>query len=100
MKRRAESTWRKFWFYSMWSASRWVRLRGPCGGAGLDFRYVRGYAGERVPVDIGDAPGLIVMGGPMGVYERDRYPYLGDEMRLIAQAVARGVPTLGVCLGS
>ena len=75
-------------------------IEGALRGAGLDFRYVRGYAGERVPVDIGDAPGLIVMGGPMGVYERDRYPYLGDEMRLIAQAVARGVPTLGVCLGS
>ena len=69
-------------------------------GAGLSFRYVRGYAGEAVPTRIGDAPGLIVMGGPMGVYERDRYPWLGDEMRLIGQAVAEGVPTLGVCLGS
>ena len=69
-------------------------------GAGLGFRYVRGYAGESIPGDVGDAPGLIVLGGPMGVYERDRYPYLGDEMRLIAQAVAQGVPTLGVCLGS
>ena len=69
-------------------------------GADLGFRYVQGYTGEAVPQQIGDAPGLIVMGGPMGVYERDRYPWLGDEMRLIAQAVAQGVPTLGVCLGS
>ena len=69
-------------------------------GAGLSFRYVRGYAGETVPQQIGDAAGLIVMGGPMGVYERDRYPYLDDEMRLITRAVAQGVPTLGVCLGS
>ena len=69
-------------------------------GAGLSFRYVRGYAGEVVPLEIADAPGLIVMGGPMGVYERERYPFLGDEMRLIEQAVTAGVPVLGTCLGS
>lgn len=69
-------------------------------GEGLRFRYVRGYAGQSAPREIGDAPGLIVMGGPMGVYERKRYPFLADEMRLIEQAVTQGVPTLGVCLGS
>lgn len=69
-------------------------------GAGLGFRYVRGYAGEPVPRDLGDAPGLVVMGGPMGVYETERYPFLADEMRLIEQAVARSVPVLGTCLGS
>jgi GMP synthase (glutamine-hydrolysing) len=68
--------------------------------AGLSFRYVRGYAGQTVPREIGEAPGLIVLGGPMGVYEQDRYPFLGDEMRLIERAVTQGVPTLGVCLGS
>ena len=69
-------------------------------GAGLRFRYVRGYAGEPVPGDLGNAPGLVVMGGPMGVYEAERYPFLADEMELIEQAVARNVPVLGTCLGS
>lgn len=68
--------------------------------AGLSFRYVRGYTGEPVPGDITDAPGLVVMGGPMGAYETERYPFLVDEMRLIEQALAHNVPILGVCLGS
>jgi len=66
----------------------------------LSFRYVQSYAGQPVPRELGEAPGLIVMGGPMGVYETERYPFLKAEMRLIEQAVACGVPTLGVCLGS
>ncbi|MEM0072753.1 MAG: type 1 glutamine amidotransferase [Metallosphaera sp.] len=44
--------------------------------------------------------GLIVMGGPMGVYESDRYPYLNVEMTLIRRAITSGKPVLGVCLGS
>lgn len=44
--------------------------------------------------------GLVVMGGPMGVYETDRYPYLTEECGLIAELVRRGRPVLGVCLGS
>ena len=40
------------------------------------------------------------MGGPMGVYEQDRYPFLRDELRLIEAALKDGRPVLGVCLGS
>lgn len=43
---------------------------------------------------------LVVMGGPMGVYETDRYRWLADETAFVAQAVDAGVPVLGVCLGS
>lgn len=44
--------------------------------------------------------GLIVMGGPMGVYERSKYPHLASEVTLIAEMVRRGRPVLGVCLGA
>jgi len=47
-----------------------------------------------------DASGLVIMGGPMGVYERKAYPFLSDEMKLIEQALHQGKPTLGICLGS
>jgi GMP synthase (glutamine-hydrolysing) len=40
------------------------------------------------------------MGGPLGVYEQDRFPFLGQELRLIERALADGAPLLGVCLGS
>jgi GMP synthase (glutamine-hydrolysing) len=66
----------------------------------LAWQYVRVFDGRPVPAEIGDAGGLIVMGGPMGVYEQDRYPYLKDELRLIESALKAGKPILGVCLGS
>lgn len=44
--------------------------------------------------------GLIVMGGPMGVYEEEKYPFLNQECRLIETLVRRDVPVLGVCLGA
>lgn len=61
--------------------------------------HVCGFRGEPVPAQM-DAAGLIVLGGPMGVSEQDRYPFLRAEMRLIEDALARGVPILGVCLGA
>ncbi len=66
----------------------------------LAWQYVRVFEGKAVPADIGDAGGLIVMGGPMGVYEQDRYPHLSAELRLIGSALEAGTPVLGVCLGS
>lgn len=44
--------------------------------------------------------GLVVMGGPMGVYETDKYPFLADECALIRELIRCNRPVLGVCLGS
>jgi GMP synthase (glutamine-hydrolysing) len=43
---------------------------------------------------------LIVMGGPMGVYEEDKYAWLKREKKFIEQAIHDGKLVLGVCLGS
>lgn len=43
---------------------------------------------------------LIVMGGPMGVYEEKTYPWLADEKAFIRAAIEAGKPVLGICLGS
>jgi len=63
-------------------------------------RIVRIDLGEPVPTTLDDVSRVLVMGGPMGVYEQDRYPHLGDELRLLERAVAADLPVLGVCLGS
>jgi GMP synthase (glutamine-hydrolysing) len=47
-----------------------------------------------------EVEGLIVMGGPMGVYEYDKYPFLAAECRFIAEMVRHNRPVLGVCLGA
>ena len=66
---------------------------------GVRYEYVQTFEGQRVP-GMGDASGLVVMGGPMGAYEQDRYPHLTAEIRLIEQALEARRPVLGVCLGS
>ncbi len=67
---------------------------------GIGCRIVRTWPGEPVPHTVAPACALVVMGGPMGVYDARDYPNLTDEMRLIERATRDGVPTLGVCLGS
>jgi len=69
-------------------------------GAALAWQYVRVADGQPVPANMKGAGGLIVMGGPMGVYQTDRYPWLRDEMRLIEDAMKLNLPVLGVCLGA
>lgn len=51
------------------------------------------------PEDL-SAPLLVSLGGPMGVYEADRYPFLGEELELMRKRLALGRPILGVCLGA
>lgn len=43
---------------------------------------------------------LIVMGGPMGVHDTARYPWLSQEKEFIEAAMRRHIPVLGVCLGA
>ncbi|SNS10249.1 GMP synthase (glutamine-hydrolysing) [Sphingomonas laterariae] len=67
-----------------------------------------GYAVDRI--DVTDArfpetdliaPDLVVMmGGPMGVYETDRYPWIACQVRRLGLRLAADRPTLGVCLGA
>ena len=69
-------------------------------GSALAWQYIRVNDGQPVPASMKNAGGLIVMGGPMGVYQTDRYPWLRDEMRLIEDAMKSDLPVLGVCLGA
>jgi GMP synthase (glutamine-hydrolysing) len=66
----------------------------------IESRYVRSFAGESVPPTTDGATGLIVMGGPMGVYDTDQFPFLKEEIALIQRTIDAGKPLLGVCLGS
>ncbi len=50
--------------------------------------------------NLDDIDWLIVMGGPMGIYEEDKYPWLCAEKNYIEQAVVQGKIVLGICLGA
>jgi GMP synthase (glutamine-hydrolysing) len=43
---------------------------------------------------------LLVLGGPIGAYEDEAYPFLAGELRLIEQRLGAGRPVLGICLGA
>lgn len=68
--------------------------------AGFRIRYVNfGREPELIP-SLEGYKGLIVLGGPMGVYEADQYSHLKVEMKLIEEAIQKNIPVLGICLGA
>jgi len=73
-----------------------ARFREPLERAG--FRPV-----ERLrspdPADA-QAPLLVVLGGPMGVYDADRFPFLRAELEVLRARLAADRPSIGLCLGS
>jgi GMP synthase-like glutamine amidotransferase len=56
--------------------------------------------GDRLPDDLGSMDAIISLGGPMNVYEEEKYPFLKDEDRFIKEIVSREIPFMGICLGS
>jgi len=43
---------------------------------------------------------LIVLGGPMGVYDELQYPWLSQEKEFITEAIVNGKKVVGICLGA
>lgn len=59
----------------------------------------RFFAGEPLP-ELQDIDWLIIMGGPMNVYETEKYPWLVEEKQFIEQAITNGKTVVGICLGA
>ena len=64
----------------------------------LDWQVVRLDYGDPLP-KVEDVSGVAVLGGPMGVYDEEEFPFLIDEKRFLADCTSAGVPVLGICLG-
>jgi GMP synthase-like glutamine amidotransferase len=50
--------------------------------------------------DIAQADMVISLGGPMGVYELQQYPYLQREVGYLQKSIKEGKILLGICLGA
>jgi len=74
-----------------------ARFREPLERAG--FRPVERFRAPDPAADI-EAPLLVVLGGPMGVYEADRYPFLSLEQEVLRRRLAANRPSIGLCLGA
>ena len=75
-------------------------LEGVLAGRGYRVEYRDAGVDDLADVDPGGADLLVVLGGPIGAYEEDRYPFLADEIRLIEERLRLDRPTIGICLGS
>jgi GMP synthase (glutamine-hydrolysing) len=73
-------------------------LAGVLHASGHAVHRVDLFDGGEVPAST-DWSGVVSLGGLMGAYEENRYPWLRDEKRLLAAATDAGVPVLGLCLG-
>lgn len=76
-------------------------------GSFREVMAVRGCTMHQVELDEGEAiPALddfdimLVMGGPMDVWEEQKFPWLAHEKAAIREWVSAGRPYLGMCLGN
>jgi GMP synthase (glutamine-hydrolysing) len=51
-------------------------------------------------LDLSQVDMLVVLGGPIGVEEDERYPFLVEEVQLVRERLASQRPMLGICLGA
>jgi GMP synthase-like glutamine amidotransferase len=70
-----------------------------CERRGIRPAMTRLFAGD-LPPSRPDYDLLVVMGGPMSVNDRDRFPWLVPEGEAVARGAAAGGPVLGICLGA
>lgn len=80
-------------FEGLGSMEAWLSERG------ADVQYTRFYESSALPnpraVDL-----VIAMGGPMSVNDERDYPWLKPEKGFVHEAIRRGLPVVGVCLGA
>jgi len=75
-------------------------FRAPIEEAGYDVDRIDVTDPAFGGLDLTEPDLLIMMGGPMGVYERDAHPWISCQLRRLALRIHARRPTLGVCFGS
>lgn len=63
-------------------------------------RYVDPALGELASLDALAPDLLVVLGGPIGAFDDDTYPFLTSELALVRRQLAAARPLLGICLGA
>jgi GMP synthase (glutamine-hydrolysing) len=80
-------------FEGLGSIAAWAERKG------LLLSRTRLYAGEALPAQE-EFEFLIVMGGPMGVYDEGEFPWLKEEKEFLLAAIRAEKAILGICLGA
>ena len=72
----------------------------PLRAAGYEIEYVDVAERDAAQLDPLAADLLVILGGPIGVYDHAAYPVVADEIGLLRSRLAADRPTLGICLGA
>ena len=67
---------------------------------GFKNKIIELYNKEHLPKSFNDIEAVIILGGPMNVYEEEAYPFLKEEDKFIKEILKNEIPYLGICLGA
>ena len=76
------------------------RLERALRASGLGVDVVRTDLGELPPTLLAGYAAYVSMGGEMFISDAARYPFIEIEQRLFRDAIAAGIPAIGICLGA
>ena len=68
-------------------------------GKGIDLKFTRFYENEALP-DQDAVDMLVIMGGPMNVFDYHPHPWMQDEIDWVSAFIKTGKAVLGICLGA
>jgi GMP synthase (glutamine-hydrolysing) len=67
---------------------------------GFSTRTVELQNNDILPEDLSGIEAVVSLGGPMSVYEEEKYPFLKDEHVFLKEIIIQEIPFIGICLGS
>ncbi|MGE0267775.1 MAG: type 1 glutamine amidotransferase [Candidatus Omnitrophota bacterium] len=67
---------------------------------GYEIKVVNLQDGDELPSNFRDLQAVVCLGGPMNVYEENKFPFLKKENTFIQKILQEEIPYLGICLGS
>ena len=67
---------------------------------GHNITYTRFYEPEFSFPELDEIDFLVILGGPMNIYEYSDYSWLVKEKAFIKSVIEHGIKTLGICLGA
>ncbi len=67
---------------------------------GFEIEYVDTPEGGKPASPTREYSLIFVLGGYMGAYEEEKYPFLKESYRVIEEALKLKVPLIGICLGA
>ncbi len=67
---------------------------------GVPCKIINIFDVDQLPQTLEGISAVIVLGGPMNVYEEDKYPFLRKEDIFLKEVFKKGLPVLGFCLGA